>query len=89
MPIDHTAMNVAMNIWLYNEKIIPLFCYTVPVLAVLYKSNRSVFIVNSFSFKTTAVTITHTLYKLDSASKQTVRAGSKGVPIRDSWLYDI
>ena len=48
MPIDHTAMNVAMNVWLYNEKIIPLFCYSVPVLAVLYKLNRSVFIVNSF-----------------------------------------
>ena len=30
-----------------------------------------------------------TLYKLDTALKQTVGAGPKGIPIRDtcSWLY--
>ena len=88
MPIDHTAMNIAMNVWLYNEKIIPLFCNTVSVLAVLHKLNRCVFIVNKFSFKITGVMITW-LYKLDTTLKQTVGAGPKGIPIRDtcSWLY--
>ena len=35
---------------LNNEKMIPLFCYNVPVFAVLYKLNRSVFIGNGFIF---------------------------------------
>ena len=35
---------------LNNEKMIPLFCYNVPVLAVLYKINRSVFIADGFIF---------------------------------------
>ena len=35
---------------LNNEKMIPLFCYNVPVLAVLYKLNRSVFIADGFIF---------------------------------------
>ena len=35
---------------LNNEKMIPLFCYNVPVFAVLYKLNRSVFIANGFIF---------------------------------------
>jgi len=36
-----------MNVSLHNEKIIPLFCYNVPVLTVLYKLNRREFIANS------------------------------------------
>ena len=35
---------------LNKEKMIPLFCYNVPVLAVLYKINRSVFIADGFIF---------------------------------------
>ena len=41
--LDHKAVNV----WLYNKKkMIPLFCYDVPVLAVLHKLNRRAFIAN-------------------------------------------
>ena len=36
--LDHEAVNV-WSVWLYNEKMIPLFCYNVPVLDVLYKLN--------------------------------------------------
>ena len=46
---------LVMNLWLHNEKIVPLFCYNVPVSAVLYKLNRPVFIANRFSFKITGV----------------------------------
>ena len=35
---------------LNNKKMIPLFCYNVPVFAVLYKLNRSVFIADGFIF---------------------------------------
>ena len=28
---------LVMDVWLYNEKVIPFFCYNIPVLAALHK----------------------------------------------------
>ena len=44
---------LVMNVLLHDEKI--LFCYNVPVLAVLYNLNRRIFIENRFSFKITGL----------------------------------
>ena len=47
-PRSHERLLV-INVSLQNEKIIPLFCYNVPVLAILYKLNRRLLIANKFS----------------------------------------
>ena len=46
---------LVMNVLLHDEKIIPHFCYNVPVLAVLYNLNRRIFIANRFNFKITGL----------------------------------
>ena len=76
-----------MNILLHNEKIIPVFCYNVPVSAVLYKL-RSVFMAkNPSALKLLVSHLTLTLYKLDTSLIHTVRDGPDGVHLKESWLY--
>ena len=55
---------LVMNVWFYNEKVIPLFCYRVPVFAVLYKFNRNVFIANWFNFTFLKLLASHCLDSL-------------------------
>ena len=45
--VDHKGVNVCL--YTIMKKMIPLFVYIVPVLAVLRKINRRVFIANGFS----------------------------------------
>ena len=45
--VDHKGVNVCL--YTIMKKMIPLFGYIVPVLAVLRKINRRVFIANGFS----------------------------------------
>ena len=40
MIFEHCERLFVISVWLPNEKIIPLFCYNVPVSAVFYKFNR-------------------------------------------------
>ena len=60
---------------------IPLFCYNVPVLYVLHKLNRHVFIVNGFRLSFYWCHIISTLYSPDT-SLQTVGAQHLSM---DSW----
>ena len=66
---------LVISVWLLNEKMIPLFCFGVPVLAVLHKLNRRVFNANGFSLSFYWCHVTLTLCRPDTSLRRTVRAG--------------
>ena len=78
-----------MNILLHSENIIQLFCYNVPVLAVLYKLNRRVFITKESSAVKLLVLRYLDFLSTEHLSETDSQGRSRpGVRLRDSWPYE-
>ena len=85
-----------MNSWLHNDKIIPHFCYNVPIFPVLHKINRGVYVVLIFLFQLIFIFPlsfgmvmyvkchdSSTLYKKDTSLRRTASAVPEGCVRRE------
>ena len=79
-----------MDVCLHNEKMIPLFCYNVPGLAVYYKLNRRLFTANRISISFLKLLASSCLYSQHKPDTSLKDGQSGPVPeaalLTESWL---